>query len=128
MLIFRRRYFLFALLLFCIEVAIALFLHDRFVRPYVGDFLVVIMLYCFAKSFLKISALPVATAVLLFAYAIEVSQYFHLANRISFQNHNIVRIVLGSSFEWSDMLAYTVGIAFVLLIEKKFRFEPVAQS
>ncbi|GAA4735187.1 DUF2809 domain-containing protein [Flavisolibacter ginsenosidimutans] len=119
MLTFRPGYFLLTFLLFVVEVSIALFAHDRFVRPYAGDFLVVILLYCFGKSFLKIPALPLAMTVLLFAYAIETAQYFHLVNRLGFQNHNIIRIILGSSFEWGDMLAYTLGIVFVLLVEQK---------
>ena len=47
MLLFRRSYFSFFVLLFIIEVLIALFVNDRLIRPYVGDFLVVILIYCF---------------------------------------------------------------------------------
>ena len=119
MLRFQKKYFLLTVLLFLIEVAIALFLNDRFVRPYVGDFLVVILLYCFFKSFLNTSVVKTAFAVLLIAYAIEAAQYFHLVNHLGLQHNRVMRTVIGSSAEWSDVLAYNLGITTVLLIERK---------
>ncbi|MDE6031460.1 MAG: DUF2809 domain-containing protein, partial [Oscillospiraceae bacterium] len=35
--------------LFGVEVVIALFVHDRFVRPYLGDVLAVVTVYCGAR-------------------------------------------------------------------------------
>lgn len=115
---FQKNYFLPAVLLFIIEVAIAFFVHDRFVRPYVGDFLVVIFLYCFFKSFLNSSNSKVALGVLLFSYVIEASQYFHLIKRLGLQHAWLARLILGSGFEWLDLIAYTLGILMVLAIEK----------
>ncbi len=119
---FHKTYFLLALALFITEVLIALYLNDRFIRPYVGDFLVVILLYCFFKSFLQISSTRLAIAVLLFAYAIEGAQYLHLVARLGMEHNRLVRTVLGSSAEWSDMLAYTLGIAFVVVLERNKPF------
>ena len=118
MLTFRLPYFILAVLLFATEVLIALFVDDRFVRPYVGDFLVVILMYCFFRSFLKTSVLSLALAVLLFAYAIETAQYFRLVNRLGLANNKVMRTVIGSSFEWGDMVAYTLGILAVVIVEK----------
>jgi len=120
MLRFQKKYFTWAVLLFLIEVLIAAYLHDRIIRPYIGDFLVVILLYCFVKSFFDIPALPLAISVLLFAYIIEVLQYFNLVYRLGLEKSNIARIIIGSSFEWIDLIAYTAGIIVVLYFEKKF--------
>ena len=60
MLTFNLKYFLFALALFMIEVLIALFVHDSFIRPYLGDFLVVILIYCAVRTFIKASPLKIA--------------------------------------------------------------------
>ena len=46
----RLPYAIAALLLFLIELFIALFVHDTFVRPYFGDVLVVILLWCIIKT------------------------------------------------------------------------------
>jgi hypothetical protein len=115
---FQKKYFILSLLLLITEVLIALYMEDDFVRPYVGDFLVVILLYCFVKTFLPVPTLALAIVVLVFAYTLEVAQYFQLANHLGLQDRSILRIIIGSSFEWSDMLAYTLGIILVLCIEK----------
>ena len=57
MLTFNLKFFLLALLLFIVEVMIALFVHDNFVRPYVGDYLVVMLIYCAVRTFLNASPL-----------------------------------------------------------------------
>jgi hypothetical protein len=114
---FHKTYFLLAVLLFVIELLIALYMHDRFVRPYVGDFLVVIFLYCFFRSFLKTHYVTVALAVLLFSYIIEVTQYFHLIERLGLQHYRLAHLILGSGFEWMDLVAYTLGILVVIGIE-----------
>lgn len=42
------------IIVFIIEVLIALFINDKFIRPYVGDILVVVLIYCFIRSFVGI--------------------------------------------------------------------------
>ena len=112
-------YSILTLLLLGVEVLIALFVHDQFIRPYIGDFLVVILIYCFVKSFLNTRVLPTALGVLLFAYTVELLQYFHIVEVLGLQHSRAARIIIGSSFEWLDMLAYTLGILMVILVEKK---------
>lgn len=118
MLTFNLKYFLLALLLFIIEVLIALYVHDHFVRPYVGDYLVVIFIYCAVRTFVNASTWKIAVAVLLFSYTIEVLQFFRIVDRLGLTGNTIAKIVIGYGFEWWDMLAYTLGIATVLLIER----------
>ena len=112
-------YSILTLLLLGVEVLIALFVHDQFIRPYIGDFLVVILIYCFVKSFLNTRVLPTALGVLLFAYTVELLQYFRIVEVLGLQHSRAARIIIGSSFEWLDMLAYTLGILMVILVEKK---------
>ena len=106
------------LLLFITEVLIALFVHDQFIRPYIGDFLVVILIYCFVKSFLNTPVVPTALGVLVFAYTVELLQYFRIVELLGLQHSKAARIIIGSSFEWQDLLAYTLGILVVVLVEK----------
>jgi hypothetical protein len=115
---FSKLYFLAAVIIFGIEALIALFLHDGFIRPYVGDTLVVILIYCFVRSFLDTPVLKTALCVLLFAYLVEVAQYFHIVNRLGLQKSQIASVVIGTSFEPIDLIAYTVGFAIILYAEK----------
>ncbi len=114
---FNLRYFIYTVLLFAIEVLIALFVHDQFIRPYIGDFLVVILIYCFVKSFLNTPVVLTALGVLVFAYTVEFLQYFRIVEVLGLQHSRAARIIIGSAFEWQDMLAYTMGILAVVLVE-----------
>lgn len=118
---FRKNYAWWALLLFLTEIIIALFVKDKFIRPHGGDFLVVILIYCSVRTVWKGSSLKVAVAVLLFAYAVELSQYFGLINYLGLQNSRLAMVIMGKSFQWYDMLAYTLGIIVVILVEKGIR-------
>lgn len=112
------KYTIATLVLFLMEVLIALFAHDDFIRPYVGDFLVVILIYCFVKSFVSTPIIHTAWSVLLFSYLIETLQYFQIVHHLGLDKSSIANILIGNYFSWVDILAYTLGIAFVILIEK----------
>lgn len=120
MLGFHLRYFLLTLFLLGVEIFIGAYMHDAIIRPYGGDFLVVILLYCLVRSFLNLPVLPIAVVVLLFSYLVEISQYFGLADHLGFKEHSLGRILLGSYFTWVDMLSYTLGILLVVVLENTF--------
>ncbi len=116
---FNFNYFFIAILLFIVEVLIAMFAHDQFIRPYFGDFLVVILVYCFVKSFLNTPFLKTAIAVLIFSFTLEVLQYLDIVNKIGLGHSKLARTVIGTSFEWIDLIAYTLGVAFVIYVENR---------
>lgn len=116
---FDLKSFLCFLLIFVIEVIIALFVKDNIIRPYGGDVLVVILMYYFFKTFVKMNPLPLAIGVLFFAYAVEIGQYFNLVEVLNMQDNRIMRIVIGSSFSWGDMFCYTLGAIICLFLDRK---------
>src|SRR5580765_7095366 len=96
---FQKGYALLAFSLLLMEVFIALFVHDRFIRPYGGDFLVVILIYCFLKSFWNAPVGKVALSVLVFSFVVELSQYLKLINHLGLQHSRLAVVVLGKSFQ-----------------------------
>lgn len=117
---FRLRYFLVFLGIFVVEVLIAMFVHDDFVRPYLGDLLVVILIYAFARAFFEISVKAAAIGTLLFSFLVEFLQFLQIVDRLGLRGNKIARIVIGTSFSWEDLLMYVLGILSVLLAEKWF--------
>jgi len=78
---FRKKriiYTLLFLLFLFIEVLIGLFVRDNFVRPYVGDMLVVVVIYFFIRIFLTDGFRALPAAVFVFAVITEVLQYFNI--------------------------------------------------
>ena len=115
---FHKHYFALSLLIFLIEVAIALWVKDRWVRPYGGDTLVVILIYTFFMTFHDFHKLGLAVGVLCFAYLIETLQYFKLVSILGFEHSRLANIVIGNSFAWGDMVAYTLGFLFLIAFFK----------
>ncbi|MBU0697119.1 MAG: DUF2809 domain-containing protein [Bacteroidetes bacterium] len=115
---FNLKYFLCFLLLFVIEVFIERYTHEAIIRPFFGDFLVVILIYCFIKSLLKTSLYYTAIGVLLFSYFIEFMQYLHWVDLLGLGYSYIAKVILGTYFAWLDLLMYTLGILLVIIIEK----------
>ena len=114
---FNLRFFLLTILFFIIEVLIALYVRDNFVRPYVGDYLVVMLIYCAVRTIIKANPVKMAIGVLLFAYLVEVLQYLRIVDRLGLSDNTLAKTVIGYGFEWADMLAYTLGVLTIVLIE-----------
>ncbi len=114
----NKRYLLFALLLFFTEVYIATYVHDAFIRPFFGDLLVVILLYCGVKAFFNLPVVKATLLVLAFAYLIELSQYFHFVKILGLERSKIATTIIGSYFSVIDILMYTAGAVVVIATEK----------
>lgn len=98
----------FALLLM-VEVLIALFVRDQFIRPYGGDILVTVLLCCLVRILFpeRIKLLPLL--VFLFAVAVEVGQYFDYVTLLGLGDIAFFRVLLGTSFSVADIFCYGAG-------------------
>jgi hypothetical protein len=126
----KTKHLLMALVVFIAEILVAtVFSQVRFVRSFLSDFLVVILLYHFVKAFRPVSPLPLAIAVFLFSCLVEVSQYFHLADALGLPRGSLTSILLGTSFSWIDILMYFLGCLTSLGLDVFFlRQEELAQK
>ena len=106
----RLGYGLAALLLLVIEVLIALFVRDRFIRPYGGDILVTLLICCVIRVILPQKyRLPIGGGVLLFSILVEIGQYFGLVYLLGLGQIEFFRILMGTGFSWWDMVCYSAG-------------------
>ncbi len=101
-------------ILFIIELLIALFVHDSFIRPYVGDVLVVVLIYTFVRMFLPEGVRLLPLYIFLFAAGVEVLQYFRIAEVLGLSDNRILSVIIGSVFDWKDILCYGVGCVMLL--------------
>ncbi|MDO5980095.1 DUF2809 domain-containing protein [Flavivirga spongiicola] len=113
----NKKYLIIALIIFAIEVLIAIYLKYGFIRHTFGDYLVVILLYCFIKSFIKTPSIIVAIPVLIFSYIIELLQLINILDRLNLNNNNLLKLIFGNTFQISDLVAYTLGVLTVLITE-----------
>lgn len=111
----RARYAVGFVLLLIIEVLIAMFVHDDFIRPYIGDVLVVVVLYFFVRIFIPDKAKLLPFYIFLFATGVEILQYFRLVEVLGVQNNSFLRILIGSVFDVKDIICYGIGCICIAL-------------
>ena len=95
------------LLLLMVEVLIALFVRDDFVRPYLGDVLAVIGVYCGGRILFPQRIRWLSAVVTGFALCVELLQLTDLS-ALSGEG-SFLAILLGSTFDPHDILCYIAG-------------------
>jgi hypothetical protein len=112
----KIKYLIISIILLIVELLIAIFVNDNFIRPIFGDYLAAILLFCILATFLKLSKSKIAILALLISYFIEGLQFIHILQLLNLEQYTLLKIIFGTSFSWTDMFAYTMGILTILLI------------
>ena len=115
---FHKRPLLVFVLVLLLEICIALFVRDQFVRPFVGDVLVVTLIYSLVRVFLDGPPVKIAIGVFIFACLVELGQYLDLVSVLHLQDSEVASIIIGSTFDWKDILAYAVGAAIAIVASR----------
>jgi hypothetical protein len=112
----RLRYFL--LIIFTIIIGL-LSRHFAGIPIFIGDILWALMVYYMIRFLLITKPIShAAIGALLFSYAIEFSQLYKAPWIDSLRHTLFGRLVLGDTFLWGDLLCYTIGIAFGVLVDR----------
>ncbi len=100
------------ILLFVTEIIIGIY-GLGIVRAYVGDVLIVMLLYCLIRIFTK--ALPRTLPLWMFGLgcAAEIMQYFHLSDLLGFERGSLPATLIGTSASWWDVVSYAIGAALI---------------
>lgn len=114
----RGQYWLTFGILLLAEVLIARYVHDRFVRPYLGDILVILLLYCLGRG-IGIRSRWLALGVTLLGIAAELLQALGCADRLGLAEDSVLRVILGSTFDWADLACYLAGGLLLLAWERR---------
>ena len=108
---------LFAVLLLT-EIIIALFVHDNFIRPYIGDALVTVLICCFLRVFIPKGVKVLPVFVFLFASLVETAQYFDIVKLLGLESNTFISTVIGRTFSFTDIICYGIGCTAFYLAEK----------
>jgi DNA integrity scanning protein DisA with diadenylate cyclase activity len=102
-------------------VMIALFAGNGFIRNSFGDVLVVVLIYCFIKSFIRNEIKLLWLYIFIFAVLVEIGQYFNLVDLLGLGEYMIARIIIGTTFDIWDIVCYFVGCVGIWLFETVMR-------
>ena len=117
----RLLYLLSFLLLLGVEILIALFVQDDFIRPYIGDMLAVIVLYSLIRIFVPNGVRLLPRYIFVFAAFVEQMQLFDFVRIFGMENNRFMRILIGSVFDIKDMICYGVSCVLLGLYEWKVK-------
>ncbi|MFT7051876.1 MAG: hypothetical protein ACJAZK_002496 [Psychroserpens sp.] len=117
----NKVYLSLTLVILLIEICIAAFLTEGFIRHTFGDYLVVILMYGLIRSFVSIKPIYPAAFVVLFAFMIEFLQMVDLLDVLNLRSSRLATIILGSTFQVTDLIAYLLGVLTIYLIDSKFK-------
>ena len=121
----RKRRILYAIIfitLLCVELVIGLFVHDDFVRPYIGDVLVTVLLCCLCRIAVPKGVPALPAYVFLFAALVEAAQYIDVVKLLGWEDNAILSTLIGRTFSWADILCYGVGCVAFWAAEKRAIF------
>lgn len=116
----RVTYFIVTIVLLIIEVLIALFVHDNIIRPYVGDVLVVAVIYTFIRIFIpnKVKLLPLY--IFLFGTFVELMQYINVVKLLGLQDNKFFSVLIGTTFDIKDIICYGIGCLMIAIGSKLY--------
>jgi hypothetical protein len=113
----NSKYILAFIILLIIEIIIGVFVRDAIIRPYVGDILVVILMYAFIRGIVRkpIKFLPIYLFV--FATIVEIAQYYRIVDILHLRSNKILSAIIGTSFDIKDILCYLIGAVILVIWE-----------
>lgn len=114
---FNKTYAIYAIGIFLIEVCIALFLKDGFIRHTFGDYLVVILMYCAIKTVFPLKTVHAVVIVFGIAIAVECLQLTNFLEFLRLGDNTLAKLIFGSTFHVSDIVAYSLGCLTILIVE-----------
>jgi hypothetical protein len=113
----RAGYAVAAGITFAVEVFIALAVHDRFVRPFLGDTIAVTLVYLALRAATPLRVWPATAIALGTACAVELGQRVAILEWLGLAANPLARIVLGTGYDPKDFIAYLAGGSAVLAVE-----------
>ena len=106
-----------AVLILAVEIYIAICVKGGFVRHYAGDVLAVILLYALARAIFSVPPSNLPLKIFAFAAALELAQYFGAVQILGVEN-KILKVMIGGTFDFADLLCYAVGCVLAGAYEK----------
>ncbi|MCR2032981.1 ribosomal maturation YjgA family protein [Anaerofustis stercorihominis] len=115
----RIKYLISAIIIISAEVFIAVFVNDDFIRPYVGDMLVVFVLYFLYKTLFPKKNKNLPFYIFILSVIIEILQGINIVDILGLGDIKFFRILIGTNFDIKDILCYLIGCMILYYIENK---------
>ena len=113
----RLAFLVAAILILAAEIYIAICVKGGFVRHYAGDVFAVILLYALVRAAFTAPPSNLPLKIFAFAAALELAQYFGAVQILGIEN-KILKVMIGGTFDFADLLCYAMGCVMAGVYEK----------
>lgn len=113
----RKIYALLFAALMLTEILIAAFVKGGFVRSYLGDVFITLLICFFVQALFKKRIRFLPLYVFIFSVIVEVCQYFDLVKLLGLENYRLISVWFGRSFSFYDIICYAVGCALFFAVD-----------
>ncbi len=113
----RLTYAILFVLFFGVELCIALFIKDRFIRPYVGDILVIPLICSLFRIVAPQKPRFLGLYTVLLGVIAEILQLLRLDELLRVEG-TAIGIILGSTFDIKDIVCYIIGGALFFVADE----------
>ncbi len=120
----RTVYLIALVLLLGVEIFIGDFVRDNFVRPYVGDVLVVVLIYCALRVIFPKGIKLLPLYIFIFACGVELMQFVDVVALLDIPSSSILSIIIGRTFSVADIICYAVGCTLIYTTERIIKKHP----
>lgn len=118
----NRRLIYFSLTSMCFIACILivkLLSNNQLIRGFIGDVIVILLIYFLIKVFYDFHALKLATFTLVVAFTTEFLQYLDFTTLLGLEHNVIAELIFGRVFDPYDLIAYTIGTALVYIVDTR---------
>ena len=96
------------------EIYIAAFVTNVFVRSYLGDVFITLLICFFVQAIFKKRIKLLSLYVFIFSVVVEICQYFDLVKLLGLEGCKFISVWFGRCFSFYDIICYAAGcIVFV---------------
>lgn len=113
----RIKYLIIFIIIFMVEVFIGAYSHSGIIRNYVGDILVIPVMYFFIRIIYPKRIRKLPYILFLFAVIVEILQYMKINNILGIEGSSLLGILLGSTGDIKDILCYFIGTIIIIIID-----------
>lgn len=113
----KFKYALLSFVLFLVEVIIEKYFKDGFVRYYLGDVFIAMLIYLIIRTITNLKQAIVAVVVLIFTFTVEFLQLINILAILEIQKTKFTSIVLGHTYSFYDLTCYLLGVTIVYLMD-----------
>ena len=78
-------------------------------RGFIGDIIIILLIYFFIKSFYDFQPVKLTIFILLLAFTTEFLQYLNFISILGLEQNIFAQLIIGAVFDPLDLIAYTIG-------------------